>query len=217
MDIKCNKCNNGFKIPDNKIPPGKTATFLCPKCKAKIMVESAAPGESSTAEDVGFEESASDTFGVGDSAFNFTEEEGNSALVCEPDKTIRKKIIETLEKMDFHASTVKSIRDAIKKLRYTTYDIIILNEEFNTRDPDQNGLLVYFSRLEMSARRNVYIVMMTKRFRTMDLMTTFHKSVDLIVNFNNMDDFDKILLKALNDHDIFYRVFKESLKATGQI
>ena len=43
----------------------------------------------------------------------------------------------------------------------------------------------------------------------MDHMAAFQKSVNMIVNMSNIDDFDKILRRGLADSDLFYRVIKE--------
>jgi hypothetical protein len=47
-------------------------------------------------------------------------------------------------------------------------------------------------------------------------MTAFLKSVNLIVNSKNIEDFPKILSRGLTDHLTFYRVFREKLKETGR-
>ena len=38
MEIICNQCQSKFRIQDEKIPPDKTVTLGCPKCKNKILV-----------------------------------------------------------------------------------------------------------------------------------------------------------------------------------
>jgi hypothetical protein len=69
----------------------------------------------------------------------------------------------------------------------------------------------------MDIRRNIFVTMISSRFHTMDNMMTFNKSVNLIINIKNIDDIDKILQRGIADNEFFYRVFRESLKKTGQI
>jgi hypothetical protein len=45
----------------------------------------------------------------------------------------------------------------------------------------------------------------------MDHMMAFSKSVNLILNIRNIDDFDKIIQRALADSGLFYKVYKESM------
>jgi hypothetical protein len=68
----------------------------------------------------------------------------------------------------------------------------------------------------MSIRRNIFLTLITDRFRTMDNMEAFNKSVNLIVNVKNIDEIEKILRRGVADNKEFYRVFKESLVKTGR-
>jgi hypothetical protein len=88
----------------------------------------------------------------------------------------------------------------------------VVNEYFDTQDPDANSLLIYLERLVMEYRRNIFVTMLTTRYRTMDHMVAFQKSVNMIVNTRNIDDFDKILQRGLTDYGLFYKVYKESIE-----
>ena len=72
-------------------------------------------------------------------------------------------------------------------------------------------------RLNMAVRRNIFVIMISNRFHTMDNMMTFNKSVNLIINTENINDLDKILQRGITDNEFFYRVYRESLKETGKI
>jgi hypothetical protein len=52
--------------------------------------------------------------------------------------------------------------------------------------------------------------MITRRFRTMDNMAAFQKSVNMVVNVDNIIDFDKILRRGMADFGIFYQAYKEA-------
>jgi hypothetical protein len=68
----------------------------------------------------------------------------------------------------------------------------------------------------MSARRDIYVTMISSQYRTMDQMMAFRHSVNLIVNSKNIDDIGKIIQRGLTDHEFFYRVFKDTLKEVGR-
>ena len=80
-----------------------------------------------------------------------------------------------------------------------------------TQDPDANPVLIYLERLNMDIRRNIFVTLLSSRFRTMDHMTAFQRSVNMIVNIRNIDDFDKILQRGMADYGLFFKVLKESL------
>ncbi len=215
MDIICQSCQGKMKIPDDKIPSGKTATVTCPRCKTKLTVK--APEEKSDDAEAefddlfDFDDDDGEGYDAADKPFDFIEDEGKTALICEIDPLLREKVKPTLDIMEYHITETPNGREALKKMRYHNYDVILLNEYFDTQDPDANPVLIYLDRQSMDMRRNIFVVLLTQRFRTMDNMTAFQKSVNMIVNIRNIDDFDKILQRGMADYGLFYKVFKEGL------
>ena len=221
MEIICDSCQTKLKIPDEKIPEGKKASFSCPKCKGKITIPPEENNKSAAVDDasgdlgdLGFEE---ESFGEADESatdkpFQFIEEEGEIALVCESDPVIRKRVNDILTLMEYHVTTATDAREALKKIRYQNYDVVVVNELFGTDNPDENGILIYLERLSMDTRRNMFVTLITDRFRTMDYMMAFNKSVNLIINKENAAEMDKIMSKGLTDFDMFYRIYKETLQ-----
>jgi len=208
MDIICEKCQSKFAIPDEKIPDGKVVSTPCPKCKNVLYIDSAQKQEALA--DTGFYTDTSDD----EKPFDFIEEEGLTALVCEQDPNIKKKVIEALDIMEYHITVAESGRDALKKMRYHAYDLIIINETFNSDSLDKNMVMLFLERLPMSMRRNTFVIMISTRFRTLDRMLAFRYSVHIIINSKNTDDFAKIVSRGLTDNELFCQVFNESLKDT---
>jgi len=221
MEITCEKCQSKFKIPDDKLPVGKTATLKCPKCKQKILVSPDRENENkpdlSPPQAAMHEEVHAEDYDAADKPFDFVEEEGKTALVCESDPGLKEKITVALRGMEYHITEAESGRDALKKMRYHVYDLIVVNEEFDTSDPDSNGVMIYLERLGINIRRNIFVVMLSKRFRTLDSMMSFNKSVNMIVNVSNINEIDKILRRGMADHNIFYRIFTDGLRKAGRI
>lgn len=215
MDITCENCQSKFKIPDETIPRGKSATLPCPKCKKTISIKAsevtnaATDGEvDSVVAEFSFEE---DDFETSEKPFDFIEEEGKIALVCESDTVVRDGIVRALELLEYHVSEAKGNRDALRSLRYKAYDLVVVDEYFGTKDPERNGVLIYLERLHMDVRRNMFIALISDRFRTMDHMMAFCKSVNLVINKKNINDAEKILSRNITDYEMFYRIYKETL------
>ncbi len=161
-------------------------------------------------------EVASGAYDASDMPFDFVEEGAETALICEPDPTIREKITSAMKAAGYRTTEAQSTRDALKKYRFHVYNVVVLNENFDTANPDANDLLIYLGALPMVTRRQIFVVLITDRFRTMDNMAAFNKSVNLVINMKNMDDFPTILKKGVVDHTAFYQVFKETLKKMGK-
>lgn len=213
MEIVCSNCQGKFKIPDDKIPPGKATSFPCPKCRTPLTVNIEAPAPRGK---VSLNEIDTSAYNPADRPFDFIEEEGKTALVCEQHPLVRKTITDTLDLMEYQITVADNARDALKRMRYHVYDIVVVDEDFDTDNPDANGVLIYLERLGMSVRRNIFVAMITSRHRTMDNMTAFMKSVNHIINVKNIDDFGKIMSRGLTDHLSFYRIYREKLKETGR-
>ncbi|UCG08011.1 MAG: zinc-ribbon domain-containing protein [Desulfobacterales bacterium] len=212
MDIICHNCHSKFKIADDKIPAGRTAAFACPKCKSKISLgpgKSSAKGAGGAAND--------ESYDASDKPFDFIEEEGLTALVCEQNPLVRKTISDALQLMEYQITVAESARDALKRMRYHVYDLIVVNESFDTNNPEANGVIIYLERLSMATRRNMFVALVSDRYRTMDNMMALNKSVNLIINVKNIEDIGKILSRGITDNEYFYRVFKETLKELGRV
>ncbi len=220
MNVICENCNKKIKIPDEKIPKGKAFSISCPKCKNKISVKtkpaktsvperrsnavSAQPPLSSKAKKT--EESNGPPF----NPFEFLEEGAKTAIICEPSDEITQKVKKVLEEMDYHILIADNPRETLKQMRFHEFDMVVINELFGTRDPDMNHVLKFLSQLNMASRRNMFVALISDRFRTADNMQAFNKSVNLIINPRDMDKFDKVLKLGITENENFYKVFKET-------
>lgn len=229
MDIACEQCNGKFKLPDDKIPKGKAFSVTCPKCKNKIAIdtrdsvppqaakEPPAASPEPGSEKALFDEVSTESYDAEEKPFDFVEEGVETALLCEPDPDIRSTIFSALEHMGYQAREPESAVDALKQMRFHVFDLVVLNENFDTDDPDKCDVLTHLARLSMDIRRNIFVCLLTDRFRTTDNMTAFNKSVNLVINLKNVDKIEMILKRGVTDNASFYRVYKESLVSTGRI
>ena len=210
MDIICTSCQSKFKIANDKIPANKRTTVACPKCKGYITLK---PRKGSAG---GGSTSSISSYDAAEKPFDFIEEEGLTALVCESNPSVRRTITNALEVLDYQITEAESARDALKRMRYHNYDLFVINEQFDTDNPESNGILLYLERLSMLVRRNMYVALISNRFRTMDNMMALNKSVNLIINIKNIEDIGKILSRGITDNEYFYRIFKGTLQEVGR-
>jgi predicted Zn finger-like uncharacterized protein len=213
MDIICDNCQSKFRVPDEKIPAGKRTTVPCPKCKGKILIGS--PKDSPNGGGLASANSGNG-YDAAEKPFDFIEEEGLTALVCESNPLVRKTIINALDVLDYQITEAESTRDALKRMRYHNYDLFVINENFDTDNPESNGILLYLERLSMLVRRNMFVALVSDRFRTMDNMMALNKSANLVINSKNIDDIGKILSRGITDNEFFYRIYKGTLKEVGK-
>jgi len=221
MNIVCKQCQGKFKIPDEKLPKGQTFSLTCPNCKNKISIDTRSKIDSSKpkaeTEKTIFDEVVSRAYDASEKPFDFVEEGVETALLCETNPAILPKIKLSLKNMGYHTTEAQSALDALKQMRFHVFDVVVLNEKFDAHNPDENNVLKYLKQLSMDIRRNIFAVLITDRFRTMDNMAAFHESVNIVVNLKNIEEIEKILKSGITDNTIFYQVFKESLTKIGGV
>ncbi|MDI6686703.1 MAG: zinc-ribbon domain-containing protein [Desulfobacterales bacterium] len=230
MDIVCKECKSKFKITDEKVPKGQLFTIPCPKCKSKISIDTRQgvsspfeekPQPSAASEPVTkktiIDEINSGSYDASEKPFDFLEEGAKTALLCELDSAVRSKVRSALRNMGYNVTEPASDRDALKQMRFHVFDVVVLNEVFGSENPDENNIMKYLERLSMTIRRKIFVVLVTSRFRTMDNMAAFNKSVNIVVNTKNIDETEKIIKSGLSDNAAFYRVFKDALVKTGKV
>ena len=212
MEIVCENCRKKLNVPDKKVPKDRVAYLKCPGCKEKIAVGGTKPESPKDQEPSTFGDLTSSTYDASEKPFDFIEEEAKTSLVCVTEQTLQKNICKVLEKIEYHNTTAENAREALKKMRYHTFDLVVLDELFDCRSLNANGVLIFLQHLPMVIRRNIFAALISETHHTMDNMQAFNKSVNLIINRKNLDDFEKILLKGIADQDMFYRVYNVTAK-----
>ena len=213
MEIVCENCKKKLNIPDEKVPKDRVAYLKCPGCKEKIAV--GGPTKPEPPQDEGpttFGELTSSSYDASEKPFDFLEEEAKTSVVCIPEQGLKDHISQLLESIEYHNTTADNARDALKKMRYHTFHLVVLDELFDCKNLNANGVLIFLQHLPMAIRRNIFVVLISENHRTMDNMQAFNKSVNLIINRKNLNEFEKILLKGIADQDIFYRVYHVTAK-----
>jgi hypothetical protein len=217
--ISCPKCKNKISVENkpataSEKPAAKPAPAPPPKPDKPDPPPKADKSPPHPEQPAGEESSGSENGddGFSGNPFEFLEEGTKTALICEGDAGFRAKIKAALSAMKYQSLESSTHRDALKQMRFHDFDVVILNERFGTRDPDMNHVLKHLEQLPMATRRNMFIALLSERFRTVDNMIAFNKSVNMVVNVKDINDIEKIISRGVKENDAFFRVYKESLK-----
>lgn len=240
MKVKCDGCEKVINVPDDKIPADRPLAFNCPSCKRPLSVsrppdstsgvglpdmggipETTPPPPLDQTQDVPILSAGGlkapplpDMREAIESELDMLGEGRFRALVAEDANLDR--LMPVLKKLEYVITVIKSHDEGVQKLALNRYDLIILNERFAGADPANNTLHKTLEPLPMETRRGMFVVMTGKNFKTLDNMTAFSRSVNLVVNESDFGNFELILKKAMNDNDAFYRVFRKMLVETGK-
>jgi len=225
MEVTCDQCQGKFKISDEKIPAEQVVFIPCPRCKKKLTLDTrtnklptlADPVKAGSSADKNLIETVSSgVYDASEKPFDFLGPGVKTALVCESDSGVLSKLRIALKQMGYHTVEPESATDALKKMRFHSFDLIVMNELFDCPSPDDNPILTSLNDLAMSVRRNMFVALITTRFRTMDNMAALNKSVNVVIHSRNLDEIAKILRRAIDEHQAFYSVFQATLVKTGR-
>ena len=227
METICEHCKAKLNIPDKKIPENQTVKIACPKCKKKMtlnakkkqnetgsfhlrFIESSRGGESE-------ENRYSYSDYSDDQALAFYEEGTKLALVMDNNSEHTDNIRMDVGQLGYKAISAPNIRDAIGRMRYHHFDLVILCDGFDGQSLERNPILSYLNNLSMAVRRRMFVALMGEKFKTMDDMMAFALSVNLVVNTKELDKLSAILKRAISDYEKFYKVFMDTLVEVGKV
>jgi CheY-like chemotaxis protein len=138
------------------------------------------------------------------------------ALVCE-DAPERQGVIKAaLDQIGFAMLSVRNSDEAIERLRRDVYEIVLVDEQYQGASPLDHPVLSALRTLPMSQRRWMYVVLLGREFKTFDNMMAFARSVNVVVNLNDLPHLPAILKKGITDHVEFYRTFRQVLSEAGK-
>jgi predicted Zn finger-like uncharacterized protein len=234
VKVQCKHCQTVLAIPDEKVPRDHPLRATCSQCKNPITVGPKGKKQASQSQEMGAAMGMDITVAevtdaptavtvdlgmdpVYDSPLEFLRAGAMSALIC-VDEPERVKAVKTaLAELNFHGSLASSVKEALSKLRYNHYDMVIVDEEFSGETAENNTILRYLQPMPMSTRRNIFLTLISKRHRTLDNLVAFAKSVNAVINVNDVPKVKMIIERALAEHRRFYKVFMDMLQASGAV
>ncbi len=219
MEITCEHCEATLNIPDEKIPEGQVVRISCPKCKSKISIDTGKRRVSPEQAKSG-RESKESGYSYGDysedEALGAYEKGAKLALVLDPDPESSGKIRSEIEQLGYHCVSAPNTRDAVGKMRFHLFELVIVSDGFDGQDLDNSPILNYLNHISIADRRKIFVALMGERFKSMDNLMAFAMSANAVINPKDTDKFSAMLKGAVSDHERFYRVFMETLVEVGR-
>ena len=139
-----------------------------------------------------------------------------AALVCVDAGERRTAVLDALTQLSYLPEVPPDAEAAVERLRKNTYDVVIVDETYDGSSPLDNAVMNALAAMSMQVRRYVFVAQLGKGVTTLDNATAFSRSVNAVVNVNDVGQIAPILRRAIADNDAFYRVFREVLQAVGR-
>ena len=138
------------------------------------------------------------------------------ALVCENAPERQGIIGAALEQLGFTMLPATTAEEAIERLRRSPFEIVIVDERFESSGVLDNAVIRTLNTMPIGLRRQIFVVLLGREFKTFDNMMAFARSVNVVVNLNDLPHLPAIIRKGLEDNNEFYRVFREMLAEVGR-
>ena len=144
------------------------------------------------------------------------EPQSRAALVCVDAGERRTAVLGALTELSYVPDVPADAEEAVDRLRKNAYDVVIVDERYEGSSPLDNTVMKALAAMSMQVRRYVFVAQLGKGVTTLDNATAFSRSVNAVVNVNDVGQLAPILRRAIADNDAFYRVFREVLQAVGR-
>jgi len=245
MHIKCAGCERSINIPDEKIPQAKAFMVTCPACNTKVRVDknlTSANSVDSQEESAVWEDDNDEMSSPGqvmDTDYRDDDEDDDLIVYDEADRLAlvlddQNKNIWTKTLMEYHPTWgslnvhlaqeegykvqyAKSSGHAVHKLKFTNFHLVALHENYGNVPFTKNPVYKIILEMPMSQRRNIFFALTGSRFKSMNNMQAFAYSVNLVVNERDLEKLPQILKKSIKENEVFYKIYKDTLSAAGQI
>ncbi len=212
MKIQCKGCRAEFNVSDDKIPEDKVLKILCPRCKSPLEItgKAVSAGVDDATANLS-EKNEADSLLDYANAIDVVDEGVKTALLCDTDVKRGERIVQALQELDFWVVHALRPAFALGKLHHNRYDLIVLDENFNSEKDSENLVLHHIQLLPMHMRRQFYLCLLSREKTTMDANLAFTMGVNLILNVNDLDKVKVLFARLMKEHRNFYALFNAEL------
>ncbi|MCP4021051.1 MAG: hypothetical protein GY729_04350 [Desulfobacteraceae bacterium] len=241
MIQECPNCKQILKFSDaykeklktaiEKMSPGKTIKFGCPKCKKPIEIDNTGepivnkkaaaqmppkkepaagkPPEPPSAPDISW-------LSTGDSQETKLAENIPTAMVLVPDDAMRSTVIEALKENDYQIYIPLSVKEAISSMRFKDYAAIVYHSGYDSNALNEQDFHKFMRQMGMDKRRNIFYILLGKEFQTLYDLDALTQSANLVVNEKEVSFLSALIVKGKADYDDLFKPYNLLLKKFGK-
>jgi hypothetical protein len=211
MTVTCPTCKAALTISDDRLPKGKAVSATCPHCKGKIVID--LTGSAPVPDGAAGSASAS---APPETPTSYGEHGHPLALVCVEDPTEREQVMAALRAQGYAPRAPASAADAVQRLRFMAYALLVLRDGYGGAGGDGNPVLDYLAEMGMATRRLMHVVFVSPAVRSHDIAAAFARSVNLVLHVDDLPHLPEALKRSREETEQAQRVLLESLRALGK-
>lgn len=213
MKVQCPQCGVRLEIPEERLPLGKKVILQCPKCSEKFPVQR--EPTSSEAERPDSSEASRKT--ALDAELPDYEEGQNYAFVMVDSEEIRNELSKELNQLGYRVHFEEDFDLAVQRLKIYKFKLLVFEEIYKGLPITNSPVMEFINQLNMMIRRDMFIVIIGDRLKTLDPMLAYSMSVETVINKKDLSRFSNIVSNAMRQKQTFYKAFIETMQELGKI
>lgn len=137
------------------------------------------------------------------------------ALVCLKDQNGFDVVAQALDALNFNVSNAQSDMDALEKMKFNQYDIIIIEDGFGGFIEDDK-VIREIREMAPAQRRKSFVALLGYGWETGDEMLAFSLSVNMTINGNDLGQVKDYLSQGIAQNQRFYKVYNDCRALLGR-
>jgi len=127
--------------------------------------------------------------------------EDRGALLCCHEPAYADYLAAKLREMGYKLHWGAGHADAIHRLAARSYHVTVVLENLEGCALAHNTLLEYLADLPTDQRRATYVVLLCQSFNTGDELEAYAHSVDQVISYQDISQFESLVAPALEEHE----------------
>ncbi len=138
-----------------------------------------------------------------------------TSLICTKNEDFAGHVIKILKDMNNKIYHAQSVQDALEKIKFNQYDLIIIDEGFDG-NINEDKVLTFVRNMAPVHRRKVFVILFGNNWKTADEMTAFAMSVNLLINKSNLEELKGVITQAMIQNQKNYKIFNDIIAGLGK-
>lgn len=143
------------------------------------------------------------------SEFDFVTTTDKPALLALSTSELLDTAKSALDQLGYKVHIAENHGEFLHKFNQVTYQLVVIEECFNSTTPEENESLLILQRMPMNQRRHAVVVMFGFGMATFNPLQAFQHGVHAVVNPSEMFLLIQLIQKAVADNDLFMHTFRE--------
>jgi CheY-like chemotaxis protein len=148
--------------------------------------------------------------------FDFTSPTDKPALVGLTTPPLQEPVTATLAELGYKVHEAANHDEFLQRFSQLQYQVIVLEEHFNSVRISENLALLALQRMQMGLRRHTVIVLIGYSLTTQNSLEAFQQSVHAVVHPDQLADLGKIVQQTVAEANLFLATYRDTQNRIAQ-